>query len=409
MADVVVEKLRGGDIVLYTRSETKKAIISYRLRVPGETNKYERKSTGYTDLHNARRVAEERYDQLAFRQRRGLSAFAPTFEQMAKAYLERIERRVEDGTLSKTRAHTQKTIIKHYLMPFFGEMVADEITKPVVEQYHNWRRDLYAEKIPYPSHIRRSTNGKRTYTANAETFNNTVINLIFDHAADANLLAPAETLKLSRVGNGGKRRGYFTDEQLQQIYAEMRERIKAAGAHTYRRHYAVVFYHYVTILLHTGMRVGELRSLRWCDVVPFRKGDVEYCELRVVGKTGKRTMVALPEAVTSFNALRAFYRETSDTADENPLCIINFDRTPVGSFHLQFARILHKLGYKRDQQGQECSIYSLRHTYITKRLLAGVNIHLLARNCGTSVRQIEKNYDHVIPRMKVEELVQLAG
>ena len=409
VADVVVERLRDGAIVLYKRSDTKKAIISYRLRLPGETNKYERKSTGFADVHNARRVAEERYDQLVFRRRRGLSAFAPKFSKMAQEYLAHVERRVAEGTLSKTRAHTQTTIINHYLIPYFGDMAADEVTKAVVKQYHQWRRDIYAGKAPYPDHVRQSRNKSRTYTANAETFNNTVLNLIFDRAAEANLLAPAEKLKLARVGNGGKRRGYFTDQQVEQIYAEMQARIDAAGNHAYRRHYAVVFYHYVNILLHTGMRVGELRSLRWCDVVPFHKGGTEYCELRVAGKTGKRTMVALPEAVVSFEALRAFYKEAQGSLNESALCIANFDGTSVGSFHLQFARILHKLGTKQDQQGQQCSIYSLRHTYITKRLLAGVNIHLLARNCGTSVRQIETNYDHVIPRMRVEELVQLAG
>jgi len=37
-------------------------------------------------------------------------------------------------------------------------------------------------------------------------------------------------------------------------------------------------------------------------------------------------------------------------------------------------------------------LYSLRHYYISKALLAGVNIHALAKNCGTSVKMIETNY-----------------
>lgn len=109
--------------------------------------------------------------------------------------------------------------------------------------------------------MRRNIGEKRTYSANAKTFSNAVINQFSDHTADVNLLAPAEMLKLSRIGNGGKRRSYFSEEQVEQIYVEMRERIKFAGAHTYRRHYAVVFCRYVTILLRRGMRVGELRSL----------------------------------------------------------------------------------------------------------------------------------------------------
>jgi len=39
-----------------------------------------------------------------------------------------------------------------------------------------------------------------------------------------------------------------------------------------------------------------------------------------------------------------------------------------------------------------CTVYSLRHTYCSQSLLAGMNIKLLAENMGTSVRMIEKHY-----------------
>ena len=41
---------------------------------------------------------------------------------------------------------------------------------------------------------------------------------------------------------------------------------------------------------------------------------------------------------------------------------------------------------------QDTCFYSLRHTHISKALLAGVNAQVLAENCGTSVKMIEKHY-----------------
>lgn len=50
--------------------------------------------------------------------------------------------------------------------------------------------------------------------------------------------------------------------------------------------------------------------------------------------------------------------------------------------------------------------YSLRHYYATQRLLEGVSVYDLAKNMGTSVKQIEKHYGHILSTKKTEELVQ---
>ena len=38
------------------------------------------------------------------------------------------------------------------------------------------------------------------------------------------------------------------------------------------------------------------------------------------------------------------------------------------------------------------SLYTLRHTYASQSLLAGMNMKLLADNMGTSIRMLETNY-----------------
>ena len=40
----------------------------------------------------------------------------------------------------------------------------------------------------------------------------------------------------------------------------------------------------------------------------------------------------------------------------------------------------------------DTTFYALRHTHISRALLAGVNAQVVAENTGTSVRMIEKYY-----------------
>ena len=57
-----------------------------------------------------------------------------------------------------------------------------------------------------------------------------------------------------------------------------------------------------------------------------------------------------------------------------------------------FNTILDEEKLRTDRDGRPRTAYSLRHTYISLRLLNGANIYELAKNCRTSVRTIEKHY-----------------
>jgi site-specific recombinase XerD len=52
-----------------------------------------------------------------------------------------------------------------------------------------------------------------------------------------------------------------------------------------------------------------------------------------------------------------------------------------------------------DQQG---TFYALRHSYISRAIEAGVPLNVLAENCGTSVRIIEKNYAKMLASKRRE-------
>lgn len=65
-----------------------------------------------------------------------------------------------------------------------------------------------------------------------------------------------------------------------------------------------------------------------------------------------------------------------------------------------FNAILREEGLKTDREGKPRTAYSLRHTYISMRLMEGANIHQVANNCRTSVQMIEEHYaSHIKDRL----------
>ena len=78
------------------------------------------------------------------------------------------------------------------------------------------------------------------------------------------------------------------------------------------------------------------------------------------------------------------------------------------SFENGFDNLLERCGMKKDPVSSlSYSIYSLRHTYITHRLLAGVTSDIIASQCGTSVKMIEEHYSAVVPLLAKNKVVAL--
>jgi len=71
------------------------------------------------------------------------------------------------------------------------------------------------------------------------------------------------------------------------------------------------------------------------------------------------------------------------------------DGTQPYHFNAAFSRLLQNAGIERDGTGAKRTLYSLRHTYATLELLAGTDIHTLARQMGTSVLMLERFYSKV--------------
>ena len=144
----------------------------------------------------------------------------------------------------------------------------------------------------------------------------------------------------------------------------------------------------------TGARFGELAALRVRDLDEAH-GSIEIRD----GKTGRRTVYLSDEAVRFFVAC---------AKDKTPAALLlpRADGMPWGTNHYQkgFDAAVAAAGLDPD-----ATFYALRHTHISLALLAGVNIQVLAENCGTSVRMIEKHYGKFVRADRRAMFNQLQG
>ena len=131
--------------------------------------------------------------------------------------------------------------------------------------------------------------------------------------------------------------------------------------------------HYILILAKTGIRIGEMRNVRWTDLdkVEASAGDEVYVKRLWDFRTAE-------------------LGQQPDMA-EPVFCHPNGKR--IGSYKKGFENLLDECGLRQDKDGNNRTLYSLRHTYATMRINE-VPICQLAVNMGAGVEMIEQYYSH---------------
>ena len=166
-------------------------------------------------------------------------------------------------------------------------------------------------------------------------------------------------------------------------------------------------------MLATGCRSGELASVglkHFQKVKVKQKGRMrDTYAIQILFKTKtisgkrshKRVVVAMPDSYLIIQKHIKKYQKLGVDLTEK------FWPNHL-SFENGFDNLLEKINMKHDVvSGLSRSIYSLRHTYITNRLIAGVTSDIIASQCGTSVKMIEEHYSNVVPLLAKNKIVQL--
>lgn len=285
-----------------------------------------------------------------------------TVERAADAYLASLE------TRNSRTAYDARLRLRRLFLPRFGANRIEDLTRRQLEAW----RDGLVHKDGEAERRRRSQD-----TANRVL---SIVKALLNHAVGdpANNLSDDSAWRLVRPFQGvaRAREVHFTVPEILRL-------LDAADDAPFRDLLTAGFL--------TGARYGELCA---CEVRHF---DLARETLHVPrGKTGPRTVILQPEAVTFFARIVG-KRGKSEPLLARP----DGQGWKPSDQQRPMERAIAKAGL--DPEG---TFYALRHSYISRSIEAGMPLTVLAENCGTSVRMIEKTYAKVLADKRREFIVK---
>ena len=329
-------------------------------------------STKEDSLSQAKDFAEDWYIGLRGKSKAGELKSGKMFRQVAEQFLKEYEV-ITSGERNPRYAESHGHRLRLHLLPFFGNMIVEQITPGVVQDYriHRMTSRLHP-KTGEPVRPSRSTLHHDIVT----------LRLVLKTANRHGWLAYIPDLSAPyRSSNKIEHRAWFSPEEYKQLYQATRARAKSARA-SWQRKAAERLHDYVLFMVNTGLRPDEASRLEIRDVaiVTDEATGERILEIEVRGKRGLGYCKSMPGAVLPF-------QRTLKRVGDNPTNLL------FGKVQRKLLNtLLQELGLKEDRDGNHRTAYSLRHTYICLRLLEGADIYQVAKNCRTSVEMIEKHY-----------------
>lgn len=393
-----------GTVVLYQRQNRDGSINDIwqmRIRLPLTASKGNfRGSTGESNQGRATQVALNKFDELYNKVKSGGTLVGKSFKDLFNEWKVHYPK-ISNESLPK---YIEWSIsrVGNYPYKFFveekGNPKVDTITPQQFEEYYIYRKE------------NSSKNGE-PHTPSNDTIRKelALVGQMFAYAFEKGYVI--KEVKVKRPSpEKDARRPSFSKEEWRKLTAGMRKRVKEGwGAHKRDR---FILNQYVLILANCGVRLGELRNLKWNDVRREKYDDDDGNQtirliLLVKGKTGIREVVCNKGTEVFFERLYD-YRKEELNAHPSPDTFVfcHLDGKPIKTLRKSFDSLLDDLKLKTNSMGKNRTLYSLRHMYATFRLSEEVSPYLLAKQMGTSVEMLEKHYGQVVNRLVATQITK---
>jgi integrase len=337
--------------------------------------------------------------------------------------------KLQAGEISKHRFVFNEATFRNYLEPFFGTMDVRKIDADKILKYKAHR----VSKMGFAGNaIKRKASKPTANTINRE---NMVLKAILGYAYEYKFITNLP--KIERVFDERKPRQDFNAREWTYMLKRFDEdiaRSKQGKTATHEYRYKLMLKTLCQLLAYSGARIGgeTNQSLIWNDIevvvgkgkkqkkvevgtnenCPYDKAQVSRVEVLIRNpkyrtKPNPRLIMAIPYLE---RALRAWKSETQFSSGNDfifchqkegknglPSSVI---KTFGKGFELFLRRhTTSKFKLWDDNESPHRTLYSLRHTYATQRLINGdLGVYELALNMGTSIRELERTYSKALPQ-----------
>jgi integrase len=405
-------ELKDGQIILFHRQNAQRPVYHMRIHVRGMKDvrggkiTYIQRSTGETEIEEARRIALDAFDDLRLRARAKQSVTSIKFSEMYELWWAGKKNILEQNWFARGRKGKNQRVewyekhAKRYWLEYFGDHKIEELTHSFVEGYWNWRQTYWvrasdAERKKFPNHAinpaKKSLDMEQSALREVFSWANSMKHINYQ---------PKIQNPYARKGIKAKRRASFDETEFLQLQDYMKEWVEGRGkndkrvnsAHKRNRKLLQIYVHF---LAYTGMRTGELLKVKHRDIsftVTILSETGLAIEVADDTKTGAREVTSTADLMDWYEELKKLTGHTE--CDDWLFC--NAHGKQITGFYKTFAALLDEAGLLYTEDGDRRSAYSLRHYYAEQMFEELGHTHavldMLAVNMGTGRDYLENFY-----------------
>lgn len=414
-------------VVLYIRSDNKK---SWNARIKLSSGKWHRFSTKTHDFEKAKKIAIKKWNEIQHSEENNLVVVERKFANVARTVKRDLLEEYEISGDKQAKIYTQ--IIDKYLIPLLGDYKCHQITKKVLDEFDDKRTTLLGKK-PTQSTI-----------AN----HNAILRKILNRAKNEGFLEKIPSIKHS--GAPKEPRDFFNKDEWRALTRYMRKELNEAKEKIGKKgrngidtitplSYEIkeLTRDLAFILIHTGIRSGnEIMDIKWKNlsvVIDDGKENIQFFlphtktekaknkkgrfviasefDKEISDERGERYGVWAPlrRIASRFDDLKDLSFEELFEVDEYIFRLPSTNQRPkYERLAKSFVATLKRVPYKNRKNGLYVSadtgvtrsLYSLRHSFATFRLMDGWSYEKLRTQLGTSFNMLEQHYDDLAPNLQ---------
>lgn len=380
-------ELFDGEVKIF-RTNASGDVWQCRIRV-SEEGKYFRKSLRTKNLEDAKKEAKKQYHEIHGKLMLGQPIFDRKYKELVDEYLEHELKSVEYGEKSHGRYVTIRSQMKHFLNFVGPAMTVAAVSNESFKGYLQYRRSV-SDTVRQSTVLNEIATIKHFYRwAEKRKY------ISLEKFPDFGKMKPAKSVeKINRDAIPSK------DYKRITKYLEHWHRKISDEEEKFNRMFVREF---VIVLANTGIRFGEARLLKWKDVNVRELEDssiVVELDIRE-GKTGSRFLVGRRGDV--FERIKRL----SNFISPNDYVFVNNktgEQIVRKVYYNLWKTMMREIGF--DKEEKPYVYYSLRHSFATWRLAAGVDVYTLSKIMGTSVKNIEDHYGHIDIRSRSAEITK---
>jgi hypothetical protein len=358
------------------------AFWQFRVFLEGKPRK---RTTKQQEFAKAEREAKLIYAELLASVNSGETKAEPTtlktLQHVAKSLWTKNETRIKNGELHKDKVSKDTYVFDKHIKPFFGHHDIKKIDADLLEQFKTYLADQDLSVGSQLSYIN-------------------VVMALLKEAQLKRLITHLPPKPRVRIDDGV--RGYFDDNELDELRAAIRENVgwvyefKDGDGRTYRKtRITEELSLLVDFMVETYIRPTDVKVIKHEDVRLVEKAGITFVVLEhEKTKLHKKNMVSTERGLIVYREILEHQKRSGAVEGSDYLFLpdaANRD-TALQNLSSQFSAILQMAGMTEDRHGKPRTLYSLRHTAIVRSLRKGIPIELVASNSRTSSDMIRRFY-----------------